>query len=84
MADKNTRRGRSIGAASTGEGRAGIGRPKGKGYAMGNKRQITLMIGDPMLDEVDEAALALGVARSVLISIAIREYLDRKKAAKAE
>lgn len=51
---------------------------------MGNKRQITLMIGDPMLDEVDEAALALGVARSVLISIAIREYLDRKKAAKAE
>lgn len=60
-----------------GQGRAGKGREKGKGYAMGNKRQITHMITGQMLDEVDAEAERCGEARATVINRAIREYLQR-------
>lgn len=59
---------------------AGKGRPKGRGYAMGNKRQITVMITDPLLDETDEEARFCGESRATVINRAIREHLARMKA----
>lgn len=77
MADDNSREGRSIAAAPAGEGRAGKGREKGKGYAMGNKRQITHMITEPLLDRTDAAAEKFGEARATVINRYIREGLER-------
>ncbi|MEH3064933.1 MAG: hypothetical protein PGN33_20065 [Methylobacterium radiotolerans] len=60
-----------------GGGRPGKGREKGKGYAMGNKRQITHMITSELLDRVDAEAERCGEARATVINRAIREMLDR-------
>jgi hypothetical protein len=60
-------------------GREGKGRKKGKGYAMGNKRQITLMMTLPLLDEVDAEADRLGEARSTIICRFTRAGLERMK-----
>lgn len=72
------------GETAVGEGRAGKGRAKGKGFAMGNKRQITHMITDELLDEVDEEAKVCGEARAVVINRFIREGLARSRAARAK
>lgn len=58
-------------------GRPGKGREKGKGYVMGNKRQITHMITPELLDRVDAEAERCGEARATVINRAIREMLDR-------
>lgn len=61
------------------ESRAGKGRAKGKGFAMGNKRQITHMITPQLLEQVDEEAERCGEARATVINRAIREHLARVK-----
>ena len=60
--------------------RIGKGREKGKGYAMGNKKQITHMITDDLLTQVDDEATRCGEARATVINRAIREHLARVKA----
>ena len=54
-------------------------RPKGKGYAMGNKRQITHMITDELLDDVDAEAKRCGEARATVINRFIRQGLKKAK-----
>lgn len=63
--------------AGVGAGRPGKGRERGKGYVMGNKRQITHMITSELLDRVDAEAERCGEARATVINRAIREMLDR-------
>ncbi len=63
--------------SGSGGGRPGKGREKGKGYVMGNKRQITHMITSELLDRVDAEAERCGEARATVINRAIREMLDR-------
>ncbi len=57
--------------------RAGKGRPKGKGYRIGNKRQITHMITDEMLEQTNTVATKNGETRAVVINRYIREGLKR-------
>ncbi|GBU16894.1 MULTISPECIES: hypothetical protein [Methylobacterium] len=54
-------------------------RERGKGYAMGHKRQITHMITPVLLDQVDAEAERCGEARATVINRFIREGLERKK-----
>ncbi|MGY6282623.1 hypothetical protein ACXIT0_06980 [Methylorubrum extorquens] len=60
--------------------RASKARPKGKGYRMGNKLQVTVLFMPDLVDRLDVVARRFGEARTVVINRAVREFLDRLEA----
>lgn len=49
---------------------------------MSDKVRFTLVVGKEMVKEYDEMADSIGISRSALILIAMKNYLDQQKAIK--